>query len=475
MKRATIGVLLPVALTIHSVIVLAAEPEHERGGDAPAASGSAAAPAASSAVQAAPGSSASGAAPAAPASSASVAAASGTAPAADANLLAELQAAAGADATAVTKQNAASGGASEVPATDASQLGKGVVGNETNPAIALIVTAVGAWFSQGNRIHQEGESPKQTGPDLQGTELSLQAPVDPFFRVAAAVGLYPPDLEEAYAQTTALPWNLQVRAGKFRSLVGRHNALHSHQWTFAAAPLANDFLFGSEGLSAPGGELSVLMPLPWYVELIGAVQAADSAGSFRFRTPGSGEPTYRDFTYPVRLVQFFDLSDDWALQVGANTVQGRSSMGQRGADRAEAYAGDLFLKWRPIGQGTTGYKYIATTVEGWYRKMDVPGGAWRDAGGYAEVTFGLSKQWDTGVRGDLWRRLDRDSEGISLTDRLPYGIDVVRGTAQLSFIPSHFSRVRAQYSFEHSELFPNNHIALLQLEVAAGAHGAHTY
>lgn len=390
----------------------------------------------------------------------------------DPNLLAELQAAAGADADAQKKQNAGAIGG-PAPSTAAEPgLGKEVVGNETNPAIAFIVDVAGAWFSEGNRIHQEGHSPQKTGPNLQSAELAIHAPIDPFFKVSAAFQLYPAELEEAYAVTTSLPLNLQVRAGKFLANVGRHNPTHLHQWKFATTPLSNEFALGGEGLSLPGAELSVLMPLPWYVELVGAVQAGE-AGPYATRTDGTGEPTYRDFVYPVRLVQFFDLSDDWAFQVGANTVQGRSALGQRGADRTQAYGGDLFLKWRPIGQGATGYVYVATTCEGWYRTMDLAGGdRRRDAGGYLDLTVGLDKQWDTGVRGELWRRLDDlplDEAGAA------YGMDVQRGTAQVSFIPSHFSRVRVQYSIEKSELFPLNHIALLQLEVAAGAHGAHTY
>ncbi len=390
----------------------------------------------------------------------------------DPTLLAQLQAAAGADEQTIKAQNAGALGGAQQGATAQPELGKGVVGNETNPAMALIVDVAGAWFSEDDRIHQEGHTPHQTGPALQGAELAIQAPVDPFFRVFAAFCIAHGELEEAYATTTSLPLNLQVRAGKFLSMVGRHNPTHLHQWKFATTPLPNEFLFGGEGLGLPGGELSVLLPVPWYVEIVGAVQAGE-AGAYRTRTEGSGEPTYRDFVYPVRLVQFFDLADDWALQVGLNTVQGRSSAGERGADRTQAYGGDLFLKWRPIGQGATGYTYISTTVEGWYRTMDVAGGdRWKDAGGYAEVTFGIDKEWDTGIRGELWRRLD--DLGVA-EERLPFGIDATRGTAQISFMPSHFSRIRAQYAVERTELFPDHHIGLLQLEVAAGAHGAHAY
>jgi hypothetical protein len=462
MRHTMMGVLA-AALTIPSLAALAGEP--------PGQAATPVAPPDGSAQPAQPASAEASARPPAEAPSPSATPSASTTPM-DPALLAQLQAAAGADEQTVKAQNAGALGGTQPSAPAQPELGKGVVGNETNPAMAFIVDAAGAWFSQDARIHQEGHTPHQTGPVLQGAELAIQAPVDPFFRVFAAVEVAHMELEEAYATTTSLPLNLQVRAGKFLSMVGRHNPTHPHQWKFATTPLPNEFLFGGEGMALPGGELSVLLPVPWYVEIVGAVQAGE-AGSYRTRTEGSGEPTYRDFVYPARLVQFFDLADDWALQVGLNTVQGRSSAGERGADRTQAYGADLFLKWRPIGQGATGYTYISTTVEGWYRTMDVVGGdRWKDAGGYAEITFGIDKEWDTGIRGELWRRLD--DLGVP-EERQPFGIDATRGTAQVSFMPSHFSRIRAQYAFEKTELFPDNHIGLLQLEVAAGAHGAHTY
>ena len=87
-----------------------------------------------------------------------------------------------------------------------------------------------------------------------------------------AFGMWHLHMEEIYLTTTSLPLNLQLRAGKFKSDIGRHNPTHLHQWKFVLHPLANQFLFGSEGLSLPGAELSVLLPLPWYVEIKGALQ-----------------------------------------------------------------------------------------------------------------------------------------------------------------------------------------------------------
>jgi hypothetical protein len=280
-------------------------------------------------------------------------------------------------------------------------------------------------------------------------------------------------MEEIYLTTTSLPLNLQVRAGKFKSNIGRHNPMHLHQWHFALHPLPNEFMFGAEGLAPPGFELSLLFPLPWYVELIGALQMGEG-GAFRTKPFSEGDPGLQDFVYPVRLVQFFDLGDDAALQLGLNTVHGTSAAAPETGNRSYAYGADLMLKLRPIGWGETGYTYFAWTTEAWYRQMEVPSDLWQDLGGYSDVVVGINKQWDVALRGEYWRRLDGLDQNPEI-DRGNYGVDTIRGSAALSFMPSHFSRIRLQYTFEHIEGFDDNHIALLQLEVAAGAHGAHKY
>jgi hypothetical protein len=396
----------------------------------------------------------------------------------DEELLAELEAAAEADAEQLEENKGADATKAEsIEEEDPLNLlpegAREVLGNETNPSISIILDFAGAYFSSENRIHQGGHAPSTNGPTIQGAELAASASIDPFFRIDMAFGMWHLHMEEIYLTTTSLPLNLQIRAGKFKSNIGRHNPTHLHSWNFVLHPLANEFMFGAEGLAPPGIELSVLFPLPWYVELVGALQMGDS-GAFRTKSLAEGDPHFKDFIYPVRLVQFFDLSRDLALQLGLNTVHGTSQSAPENGNRTYAYGADLFFKWRPIGWGQTGYTYIAWTTEGWYRQMEVAGDLWDDLGGYSDIVFGIAKRWNVAVRGELWRRLGGRNTNASI-NRDNYGLDTARGSGALSFMPSHFSRVRLQYTFERIEGFDDNHIALLQLEVSAGAHGAHKY
>lgn len=393
----------------------------------------------------------------------------------DEAIMRELEAAAAADADATAEREG--GGAIEAdreaedPLNQLPEGAQSVIGNEANPALSIILDFAGAYFSSPNRYRQGGHAPTTNGPAVQGAELAATASIDPFFRIDLAFGLYHLHVEEVYFTTTSLPLNLQIRGGIFKANIGRHNPTHLHTWSFVLHPVANEFMFGAEGLGLPGAELSVLLPLPWYVEIVGALQAGEAGA---FRTDFSGDPGFLDFIYPVRLVQFFDLSDDIAFQVGLNTVHGTSQNAPEAGNRVFAYGADLLLKWRPIGFGRTGYTFVKWSTEAWFREMEVAQDVWRDAGGYSDLVFGINKNWEAAIRGEVWRRVSGGSTADEM-DRTRFGIDANRATGAISFMPSHFSRIRLQYTFEDMASFDVNHIALVQVEVSAGAHGAHKY
>ncbi len=392
----------------------------------------------------------------------------------DPGLMAELQAAASTDDASLEKSRGSAAIVFEQREQDpANLLGQEVIGNETNPSLSIILDTAFSYFSSEDRVRLGGHAPTTNGPFIQNAELAASAPIDPFFRIDLAHSLNHGHIEEVFLTTTALPWNLQLRAGQFKARVGRHNPTHLHTWDFVVHPLPNQFLFGGGGLTLPGAEVSVLLPLPWYVEVVGALQVGE-AGAFRTKSTDYGDPVMEDFVYPARIVQFLDVGDDWGMQLGLNAVHGTSTFAPEMGNRSEAYGADLFLKWRPIGYGESGFVYVKWTAEGWTRRMQVPDDMWRDVGGFSDLVFGLSKEWNAGVRGELWRRVGGDAPN-GTNGRATFGVDSERGSAQLSFMPSHFSRVRLQYTAEHAEQLGTSHAAMLQFEVAAGAHGAHTY
>ena len=107
------------------------------------------------------------------------------------------------------------------------------------PNISIILDVAAAMFSDDDNLQGGAHDPNSNGFNLQQLELSLNKSVDPYFRFDSNIvfSLFGVEVEEAYATTIDLPWNLQVRAGQFLTRFGRINPTHPHSWDFVEPPL----------------------------------------------------------------------------------------------------------------------------------------------------------------------------------------------------------------------------------------------
>src|SRR5215831_4144245 len=153
-------------------------------------------------------------------------------------------------------------------------------GSLLNPALSFILDGsfgyyglhTGQFAALGLPVAGDDPSTGREGFTLQEVELAAQSAIDPYFE--GAIFLTIPNLsglevEEAYLVTTALPWNLQIKAGTFRSQFGRNNTQHLHLQNFTRRPLMTALLFGEDGRRGPGAQASVLLPLPWFATFYG--------------------------------------------------------------------------------------------------------------------------------------------------------------------------------------------------------------
>jgi hypothetical protein len=196
----------------------------------------------------------------------------------DAQLQKELEAAIGKDKAAATKPGAtaqaptAATGDQSTPQPPAN-LARG--SQSLNPDISAIVDS-DFGYQRRAPMYQNGDDPdlgasqgkKAVGPAVQEVELALSAIVDPYFK--GEVYLTIPNLsglevEEAFATTTSLPWNLQLKMGSFRSAFGRQNGQHLHVQDFTRRPLINAAFLGDDGLRGAAAQVSWLSPLPFYL------------------------------------------------------------------------------------------------------------------------------------------------------------------------------------------------------------------
>jgi len=367
--------------------------------------------------------------------------------------------------------NEKSSGPSAVGATPSSVIPM----TKLNPDMSFILDVGSAWFNRADHLQQGGHSMNDNGFALQGLELAASASVDPYFRFDLYFQLTEAEVEEAFLTTLSLPWSLQVRAGLMNAQFGRQNSLHLHSWNFANPPLSHTRFMSEEHLRGPGMELSTLLPLPWYLSLTGQVLDTTEELGFNSATFGSSEENgakridgFEDLLYALRMENFFELSKDWSLLVGLNEGLGQSPFKPDG--RTYLHGVDLYLKWRPISRAHGDYA-LGLTVEYLLRDTALEDGRLRDHGGYVQLDAQLSQRWMVGLRfdsTDIGSGTSPDLEKIPGWQR--------RGSASLTFLPTHFSKLRLQGDVGRDEARDRwGSAVFLQAEVSAGEHGAHKF
>ena len=341
----------------------------------------------------------------------------------------------------------------------------------SGPALNLsfLLNGAASWFSD-EPDQLGGHDPQDTGFTFQQLEMHVDANVDHLFRMDGNIvfAQFGVEVEELYGTTLGLPAGLKARAGQFLLPIGRHNAFHPHSWSFLDQRLVNGRFFGSEGARGLGVELSWLTPLPWYVELVGATSGA--AGQCCARSfYGAEDPrveAFDDLLYTLALRQFFDLAAGWGLAWGLSAQLGPNPSGQD--SRSEIYVADLYLRARP--PDSTQRTAVSLALEVMHRRRQVPHDVLADTGGAAVLTWNINPRWTVGARYGWVQGLEADplDPEWSAARR--------RASAQTTWHPSHFSRLRLQASHDDRTWLDDPvWAAMLGLELMIGAHGAHGY
>jgi hypothetical protein len=374
-------------------------------------------------------------------------------------------------------------------------------GPQSNPNISLdgLFAAAASTDPDLGTLETGAHDPNQRGFTLQNLELTLGGSVDPYFSAIAHIvyqidqeGESTLEVEEAYMTSTALPYNLQLRAGQFFTQFGRLNPTHPHAWAFVDQPLVNGRMFGGDGLRQTGLQLAYLAPLPVYTEAIVAVQNSQGETMFSFRNvPGEdlfGRTLIErqvegvdDLLITPKLATSFNPSDTQTVLLGLSGAFGPNGSGE--SAMTQIYGIDLYYKWKPL-RTVKGWPFVAWQTEVMKRQYDNAAVAddpttaqdetaseevLRDWGGYTQVVWGFTPRWVTGLRGDYVA-----GRGGDLTD--PLRERRVRVSPDLTFYPSEFSKWRLQYNWDHLQTQEDNvHSVFLQWELLIGTHGAHTF
>src|SRR5581483_11931214 len=238
-----------------------------------------------------------------------------------------------------------------------------------NPDISAIVDADLGYVRRAPQLlsgddpdlHADGTR-HALGAAVQEVELAFSAIVDPYFK--GEVYLTIPNLdgievEEAFATTTSLPWNLQVKAGSFRGAFGRQNGQHLHVQDFTRRPLINAAFLGADGMRGPGVQVSWLSPLPFFLTLSAEAfslrsDPADQTQALPQPVASFGADASARPTVAAEAKVFFPFGDAVSFYGGLNFASGKSPgllLGPAstvGAGReAQLYGADVYVKWKP--------------------------------------------------------------------------------------------------------------------------------
>ncbi len=350
-----------------------------------------------------------------------------------------------------------------------------------------------------DQLETGDHDPQQRGFNARNLELALDGAVDPYFQGFANIVFKlnndnetELEVEEAFMQTTNLPWGLQLKGGQFFAAFGRINPMHPHTWDFVDDPIVHGRLLGSDGLRGVGAQVSWTVPVSWYSQFLFGVQNGRGNTGFSFRNPGNDGIFFdrvttdrearglQDFVYIPRWENSVDLSPTQTLLGGISGAFGSNETGANA--RTQIYGADLLYKWKsPRAEG--GFPFVKWQTEALYRRFEAGRGAdesfpvaetFHDWGAYSQVVWGFKKGWTAGVRGDYLHM--QNSEFTDDADRQSRS----RVSAGLTWYPTEFSKLRLQYN--HDFLERNNFLSareadsiFLQFEFTLGAHGAHKF
>jgi hypothetical protein len=323
-----------------------------------------------------------------------------------------------------------------------------------NPAIGLVIDAT-------------AEHRDKAGGDFnfRAAELGISASIDPYARAYAFfTGSRDEfEVEEAAMVTTSLPWNLQLRGGRFFADFGRLAKFHPHEYAFVNTPLSLERIVGGES-KADGVELSYLFPTPFFLRATAG--GYNKLGAENERLDDTKSRAWSRFTYLGRLHTYFDLADNHSIELGtslAYTPSIRIPEEPHGGSRTLTGL-DVTYRYQPLGstlyQGfTLGGELFGNSErverESGLRRMFAPGG-------YVYGEAKINREWAAGFLYDNAPSLA--SPGKKTIGYSPF----------ITWYLSEFNRLRFQYSYlddkVREERSERGHQFFLQWTTVLGSH-----
>jgi hypothetical protein len=380
--------------------------------------------------------------------------------------------------------------------------------------------------------------PDRDGWTIQNVEFSLEARLGEHVRAfalyAAKIDLddhWDDHFEEYYLTVEKLPGDLRLRAGRFYTVFGFQNNRHPHEFDWADQYLMNGRFIGDDPLTVYGGEVS--LPLPWSMPAgwsdrltfsMGAVPDAEEHEHAHGHGEGEEEPEFepegallQDWLANVNYTARYEYSENHRFTAGVSAAFGENNFERN----TQIYGVHLEYRWSENGPGDDG-RWFAWRTEFALRRFgarssgelhlheeEEDGHAAEDGSEaeHGEEGHGEDEDHDTheGEEHDAepepepGRSRRRDFTGVGFYTTLMYGwnqsvalqarAEWVSGTDEaglderLRLSPGITWRpterldllVRAQYNFDHSSAFGDEHSVWTQFVIGWGGGHQHEH
>ncbi|MFH4828129.1 hypothetical protein [Vibrio diabolicus] len=357
----------------------------------------------------------------------------------------------------------------------------------SNPQIGVVVDG---YYQDGQRHNSEREE----GFGLGHTELNLSSNIDDKFHGALTAVLESHgdetelELEEAFIETLALPYGVNVRAGRFLSDFGYLNNQHMHTDSFVERPIAYRTFLGSHYYD-DGVRANIVLPTDLYVKFGAEALSGNKMSSVE---DGSKVGVY---TTTMKLGNDFSESSSW--QFGLSYLRNENGKVKEFEDHdhghgheeehdhshaaavtgANLYGADFVWKWAPDGN----YKYSNFTLSAEYMLLDgvVDSKYKNDAESpdnlsayYVSGVYRFNPSWSTGLRYGEAESYDGHAHG----DHMHFtALNDKEMDAMIAWDSSHFGTIRAQYTRIDNQDSETDNVFTLQYVMTFGAHGAHAF
>ena len=329
-----------------------------------------------------------------------------------------------------------------------------------NPAIGFVGETI---FSYTNRGSDKTGRDRPGGFDFfpRSLELNASSSVDTFAKAYAVIntqvdpksGEAVLEVEEAALQTTALPWNMELKAGRFFGEFGRLGDIHDHELPFVYRPMVLDQYIGGES-QTDGLQFNWLVPVDRYISWtvgLGDRFGADDpnpndAGNYR---------SIKDLNYWSRLSTYFEVTPDIAIEPGISGLINPGTLNRGGAllqpdgstlteRKRQLYGADLVVSYKPLQNNQFRSLIWGTEVLYSDNKYDVnltdsagPTSSvyMKSLGMYSYLTFKYDREWSWGFLYEWLENAQNNKDKTSAYS--PY----------ITWALSHWNQLRLQYTY----------------------------